>query len=280
MVAQIMERTDSHTHTWFSGHGSGTVDEVARAALAQGMTMVALTEHLPLPPEVDFMGDFGMSAQQVDEYLAALDEARISYPEIEIISGIELDWRYGAEDYLLDWLRRYPFEFIVGSVHMLSYPNGDHWEFDHPGYADGWNERNEEGVWREYFDLWMQAITSKVPIDMMAHPDLPKKLDHKPTFDTTDYYNAMAEAAARAGVMIEMNTSGLHRPVGELYPVQALLEAFCEAGVPCTISSDAHKPEHVGRSFDEGYQALLAAGYTHVTVPTRYGDRREIEIKN
>jgi len=278
MISMAIEKTDSHTHTWFSGHGSGTVDDVVRAALAQDMTMVALTEHLPLPPEVDPNGSFGMSPLQVDEYFAALDEARHTYPDIEIISGIELDWRYGAEEYLLGWLQRYPFELVVGSVHMLSYPNGDHWEFDHPDYLDGWNERNEEGVWREYFELWMQAITSKIPFDLMAHPDLPKKFDFKPTFNTKEYYQAMAEAAAHAGVMVEVNTSGLHKPVGELYPAPPLLRDFFLAGVPCTMSSDAHTPEHVGRSFDAGYAALSTAGYTYLTVPTRSGDRREIPL--
>jgi len=273
-----MEKTDSHTHTWFSGHGSGTVDEVVKAAVAQGMTTLALTEHLPLPGFVDPDGGYGMSPEQVDEYFDALNEARLAHPEIEIISGIELDWRWGAEEYLLGWLKRYPFEFRVCGIHMLSYPDGSHWEFDHPAYADGWDERNEEGVWQEYFDLWMQAITSKVPIDLMAHPDLPKKLGHKPTFDTTEYYRAMAESAAKAGVMIEVNTAGLHKTVGELYPEPALLKAFFEADVPCTISSDAHSPNHVGRSFEEGYVALRNAGYTHVTMPTRTGDRREIPL--
>jgi len=274
-----MEKTDSHTHTWLSGHGSGTVDDVVCAALAQGMTTVALTEHLPLPVEVDPDGGFGMTPPQVEEYFAALDEARRAHPSIEIISGTELDWRWGAEAYLLDWLQRYPFELKIGSVHMLSYPDGSHWEFDYAGSADGWDERSEEGVWREYFELWMQAITSKVPFDIMAHPDLPKKLGHKPTFDTIEYYHAMAEAAAKAGVMVEVNTSGLYKTVRELYPAPLLLRAFYEAGVPCTISSDAHKPADVGRSFDAGYAALRAAGYTHVTVPTRAGDRRQIRIE-
>ncbi|MCL2806726.1 MAG: histidinol-phosphatase HisJ family protein [Coriobacteriia bacterium] len=278
MTAMATEKTDSHTHTWFSGHGSGTVDEVVCAALAQNMTMVALTEHLPLPAEVDPDSTFGMTPAQVDEYFAALDEARLAHPQIEIVTGIELDWRFGAEEYLLGWLERYPFELIACGVHMLSYPNGDHWEFDHPAFADGWNERSEEGVWWEYFDLWMQAITSKVPFDLMNHPDLPKKLDHRPTFDPTEYYHAMAEAAAKAGVMVEVNTSGLHKPVGELYPAPDLLRTFYLAGVPCTISSDAHKPAHVGRNFEEGYAAMRAAGYTHVTVPTRTGDRREIPL--
>lgn len=273
-----MELTDVHTHTWFSGHGSGTVDEVVRAALSRGITTLALTEHLPLPLEVDPEGTFGMTPPQLDEYFLALDEARRAYPGIEIITGIEVDWRFGAERYILDLLEGRPYELLLGSVHMLSDESGNCWEFDHPDYDAGWDERGEEQVWQSYLELWTQALTSAVPFDIAAHPDLPKKLAHKPTFDTTDYYATMAEVARAAGVMIELNTAGLYKPVRELYPAPALLKVFCEAGVPCTISSDAHKPEHVGRSFEAGYAAMRAAGYTCVTVPTRSGDRREIPL--
>jgi histidinol-phosphatase (PHP family) len=271
-----MELTDSHTHTYLSNHGTGEVEEVVAAAVAQGMTTLAITEHLPLPPEVNEDGTFAMDADKVDYYLEALEAARRKYPDIELITGVEIDWRWGAEQYILD--RIAPYELRLGSVHMLTDADGNHWEFDHPAYAAGWQERGEETVWRQYFELWTQALDSAVPFDIMTHPDLPKKLGFKPKFDTSDLYTAMAEAAAKAGVMVELNTSGLRKPVGELYPAPTLLKAFCQAGVPCTISSDAHKPSDVGRSFDQGYAALKAAGYTYVTVPTRTGDRRQIQL--
>lgn len=276
-LINTMERIDTHTHTWMSRHGIGTVDEVVRAALAQCMTTVALTEHLPLPQEVDD-GTFAMEPSRMEEYLADIEQARLMYRDIEIITGIEIDWRFGAEEYLLDWVERYPFELLLGSVHMLSYADGSHWEFDHPGYAEGWNERGEQEVWEEYLELWLQAIRSKVPFDVMTHPDLPKKLDHKPNFDPTGFYTVMTDAAAEAGVMIEVNTSGLYTPVKELYPAPELLKMFCEKGVPCTISSDAHDPKNVGRGFKAACEALKAAGYTQVTVPKRNGDRRTIPL--
>lgn len=272
-----MELTDSHTHTWLSRHGIGTVDDVVEAALGRGLGMVALTEHLPLPPEVDD-GTFAMEASMMGEYLDSLEKARRRHPNIEIITGFEVDWRLGAEGYILEWLRGLPAELLIGSVHMLTDAEGNQWEFDHPQYSECWDLLDEEQVWQRYFDLWKQALASKVPFDIMAHPDLPKKLGHKPTFDTEGLYAAMAQEAARAEVMIEVNTSGLYKPVKELYPAPALLRAFCEAGVPCSISSDAHKPEDVGRSLSRGYAALRAANYTHVTVPTRSGDRREIPL--
>ncbi|MDR0500007.1 MAG: histidinol-phosphatase HisJ family protein [Coriobacteriales bacterium] len=275
-----MEKTDCHTHTYLSNHGTGTVNEVVAAACAQGLTTIAITEHLPLPKSVNTDGSFAMDADKLGFYLQEVEAARAAYPQIEVICGTEVDWREGAEDYILNLLASHgsPFELVLGSVHMLSEADGSHWEFDHPDFISGWEECGEEQVWQRYFELWRDAVRSVVPFQLMTHPDLPKKLGFKPKFDARELYQAMATEAAKAGVMVEVNTSGLHKPVRELYPTQALLEAFCAAKVDCTVSSDAHCPADVGRDLDKGYHAMMLAGYTHVTVPTRSGDRRKIEL--
>jgi histidinol-phosphatase (PHP family) len=271
-----VERTDTHTHTYLSNHGDGTVEEVVAAAAARGITTLALTEHLPLPHEADPTGTFAMDADKVEWYLAAIVAAREAHPGLEIITGVEVDWRAGAEQYILDRLA--PFELVLGSVHMLGDDVIGYWEFDHPNLVDGWYERGEESVWREYCETWIQAVLSSVPFNIMSHPDLPKKLGFKPTFDARELYANMAHAAALGDVMVEVNTSGLRKPVGELYPGPALLKAFCAAGVPCTVGSDAHTPTDVGRDLEAAYTAMRAAGYTTVTVPTRTGDRREVPL--
>jgi histidinol-phosphatase (PHP family) len=275
-ILDAMEYTDTHTHTWYSGHGTGTVEEVVLAAIARGLSTVALTEHLTLPPGVDPAGSFSMTEEQVAPYLEEIEQARAAHPEIEVITGAEADWREGAERYILEQLG--PYEIVLGSVHMLSNTKGAVWELDHPDNIDGWAERGVDNVWNEYLRLWCDAVRSAVPFTVMAHPDLPKKLGFKPRFDTREFYAAMAETAAAAEVLIEANTAGLHKPVGEIYPAPALLKAFCDAGVGCTVSSDAHAPCDVGRDLDAAYIAMLEAGYTHVTVPTRTGDRRLIPL--
>jgi histidinol-phosphatase (PHP family) len=271
-----MELTDVHTHTWFSGHGTGTVEEVVLAACERKITTLALTEHLPLPVEVDPDGTFAMKEEQVALYLEEVEASRARHPEIEVIRGIEVDWREGAEAYILERLG--PYELVLGSVHMLTDAAGDAWEFDHPDYIDGWEERGEENVWREYFRLWKDAVLSAVPFMVMTHPDLPKKLGFKPKYDTREMYAAMAEVVAGKDLLVEVNTSGLYKPVGELYPAPALLRAFCDAGVGCTVSSDAHRPQDVGRALDKAHEAMRVAGYRYVTVPTRAGDRRQISL--
>ena len=48
-----MELVNCHTHTVYSGHGQGSVDQLVGAARQAGITTLAVTEHYPLPPELD-----------------------------------------------------------------------------------------------------------------------------------------------------------------------------------------------------------------------------------
>jgi len=271
-----LELVDTHTHTFYSGHGEGTVAEVVRSAAEKGLTTLALTEHLPLPQSLDPERIFAMRPEQMDSYLADVAAARAAYPQLEVLLGVECDWRQGAAEYIL--ARIEPFDIVLGSVHMFTYPDGSQWEFDYDAMIAGWEERRHEQVWREYVRLWCEMAASEVPFTVLSHPDLPKKLGFFPQFDASGLWQQMAEAAAAAGVLIEVNTSGLHKPAQQVYPGPDLLQAFCRAGVPATVSSDAHTPADVGRDIDKAYDALRAAGYRVATIPTAAGGRREIRL--
>ena len=88
-----------------------------------------------------------------------------------------------------------------------------------------------------------------------------------------------AEACAAAGRMVEVNTSGSYYACKEMFPAPALLAAFCRAGVPCTVGTDAHVPANVARDIEKAYRLMYEAGYRTVTVPTADGDRRAIAIE-
>ncbi|MDR2957243.1 MAG: histidinol-phosphatase HisJ family protein [Coriobacteriales bacterium] len=304
-----MQLIDTHTHTVYSGHGEGTPQDLVKVALDKGLSTLAITEHLPLPTQLDPDGTFSMLPAQVDEYTSEIDTARelvhhidaTPAANLEIICGVEVDWRQSAEEFILNQLgldnrglgkssttssgttsAKPRYQLILGSVHMLTGENPldplDYWPLDYIGTIDGWYQRGVRYVWEQYVRLWLDAVTSRVPFDIMSHPDLPKKLGFHPDFDASSLWMQMADAAAAKGVMIEVNTSGLFYASKEVFPCPQLLEEFCRAGVPCTISSDAHSPANVNRAYAEGIKAMLDAGYQKVTIPTADGDRREIPL--
>ena len=327
-----MQLTDTHTHTWYSGHGEGTPAELLAVAINKGLTTIAITEHLTLPNSVDPTGEYSLLPEQVLPYRKEVLAAQTANPDIEVLLGTEVDWRHGAEDFILEHLGIQPvtsatkpaaspgsesgsnpgsgsgsgtnasssantsaepiasasslsakghYQLVIGSVHALTGEDDDplsFWPFDTDTEIDGWHQRGVRYVWDRYLELWLDAVCGAVPFDIMGHPDLPKKLGFYPDFNAKPFWSQMAEAAAARGVLIELNTAGLYAPCAEVYPGPALLAEFCRAGVPCTISSDAHAPENVGRDYAVAVRAMLDAGYKCVTVPTSDGGRREVAI--
>lgn len=269
----MTELITTHTHTGFTNHGFGTIEELVSAAEAAGVTTIAITEHYPLTSAFDFDDYVSMNKKRVPEYLADIARAQQEHPGIEIIPGTELDWLGADEDRIFADDEFEPFSLVLGSVHFV-----DTWPFDDPKQRDRWNEMGADAIWRRYFEIWCDAVTSNAPFTVMAHPDLAKKFGIYPSFDLAPLYEQAVEACVAGGRMIEVNTSGVTYACQEMFPAPALLKRFCEAGVPCTVGTDAHKPEHVARGIEDGYKLMYEAGYRKVTVPTLDGDRREIPL--
>ena len=59
---------------------------------------------------------------------------------------------------------------------------------------------------------------------------------------------------------IEVNTAGLRRGAGSIYPDRLFLEACGAENVPVTLGSDAHTPADVGRDFRYAFRLLEETG--------------------
>ena len=117
--------------------------------------------------------------------------------------------------------------------------------------------------WRQYFDLWKQAARCKL-FDSLAHPDLPKKFNFKPTFDLSHLYEDALRAVAESGGAIEISTAGLRKPCREIYPAAPFLSIAHKLNIPITLGSDAHVPQDVGGDFGKAVALARACGYTKI----------------
>jgi histidinol-phosphatase (PHP family) len=273
----VRKLIDCHIHTRRCGHATGSVEDCAREAARQGLYGIAITEHLALPKDMDPNRHLSMSAEALDGYLLEVDAARRHFPGLNIVTGLEADYLAGREAETAAALaqarnRTDGATLVLGSVHFI----GD-WAFDDPHDIAQWETRDVDAAWRDYFELWIRAVRSGL-FDVMAHPDLVKKFGHFPSFDPRELYATATAAAADAGVLIEVSTAGLRKPVGELYPGAELLSAFRAAGVAATVGSDAHEPAEVGYRIDAAYDAMSAAGYEMVAFPDGSGSWKELAL--
>jgi histidinol-phosphatase (PHP family) len=275
-----MELINTHCHTKYCGHGEGEVAQYVDEAAQAGLTLLAFTEHFPLSKAFDPDEYLSVTPAKMPAYETALESeiARAAkiYPQLEIISGLEMDYLGQDEDRNLSNVDFSKYKFILGSVHFV-----DKWAFDDPAERDAWLQTGAaDRIWRRYIDLWCSVAADKtLPYDCMAHPDLAKKFGYYPTFDLAPEYARMAEAAREGERMVEVNTSGAYYDCKDTFPTLDLLREFNHAGVPCTVGTDAHKPQNVARDIRAAYAKMAEAGYKKVTVPTKTGDRREIEIQ-
>lgn len=178
--------------------------------------------------------------------------------------GIEADYVSGAEERIRDLLEARPFDFVIGSVHFVGDSSVD---------QDRWDVWEAEGndpdrVWARYFEQLARAAGSGL-YDTMAHPDLVKVWGAGrpgPDRDPRHYYEPAVAAIAEAGVAVEVSTAGLRKPIGELYPAAAFAELCVEAGIPFTLSSDAHRPEEVGYAYEEAVEFMRGLGIEEICV--------------
>ncbi len=245
---------DYHMHTPLCGHAEGAPAEYAAHALELGLQEIGFSDHAPFV--VKPLPGITMKMNELPIYHKMIEDARERFKnQLTIRVGIEADFIPGYEEKTRAIVNAYPYDYVIGSVHFIK-----DWGFDNPEERQQWNEHDINTVYRDYFEL-LRASARAGFYNIIAHPDLVKKFGNRATADMTDEIEETARVFKKSGVAVEINTSGLRKTVGEIYPSLGNLTIYCRAGVPLTFGSDAHKPEEVGCDFDKAVDIAKKAGY-------------------
>ena len=97
-----------------------------------------------------------------------------------------------------------------------------------------WPDGDE--LYMRYYGAVAEMAATGV-IDVVGHLDLPKKFGRRPGPAVRPAEDAALDAIAAAGVLVEVNTSGLRYPVGELFPSADLLARANECPIPLAAPS-------------------------------------------
>ena len=246
---------DYHIHTKLCKHAEGDVSEYRAVALKRGIPEICFTDHMPSPDGYDIPHRMEMS--QVQSYKSMITSMQDgSMPEV--LFGIEADFYEGCEIFLRQWLPLQNFDYVLGSVHYIQ-----GWGFDNPSERHIWDSVNVTGTWQTYFDL-IERLANLRLFDAVSHFDLPKKFGHRPSDnDLKEMAKPVLDCIARNDMGLELNTSGLKKPVSEIYPSPLILSLAFEREIPICFGSDAHRPDEVGNNFDQALKLARETGYTH-----------------
>jgi len=202
---------DLHTHTVASGHAFSTVTELAVAAAANGLELIAVTDHGPSVPQ----GAHPWYFWNLKVVPSVLNGVRVlkgceANPSMTEDNGIDLP------DIILDKL-----DFVAVGFHPMT----------------GFDERDR----RKNTDALLRVMANP-NVDMISHPgnedEFPVDL------------SAVVDAAVAHNVILELNDHSF-APTSARSTSAArereFAQAALEAGAPIAIGSDAHYALHVGR---------------------------------
>lgn len=120
-------------------------------------------------------------------------------------------------------------------------------------------------LYEYYYNLVTKAAESGL-FDVIGHLDLVKKFGHRLADGLEKIITKTLEAISKAGLAVELNTSGRNKPCRDFYPSYTLLEQCYQFDIPVTLGSDAHNPGDVGQYFPDAIDMLKKIGYTRIAV--------------
>ena len=241
-----------HTHTYLCKHASGAVADYCRAALDAGLAALGMSDHSPVPD--DRRPTSRMSFAQMGEYLAMIDDARREFPDLTILTGLEVDVdRDFPRGFYRDGLKeKFGLDYLAVGVHFAQTRDGE------DSYVNPRRRFDLETV-RLFADKNVAMIEWGI-FDFIAHPDIWCMSLDRWTPEVEEILRAIPAAAARTGVPLEINAYGLRKPEGDYadgrrrqYPLEAFWRMAAEYPITCVIGSDAHRPEDVYGNSDEAY---------------------------
>ena len=229
-------RFDYHTHTIYSRvgpyfHGKGRVIDNARAAAKRGLASLAITDHGPS----DF---YGLNLKKIPQIRREIAAAMHAFPKLKIYLGVEADivdtpngLDVSPEDFAL-------FDFVNAGYH---YVPKCHMIHNFVAFRAPWPKKLRERLRYQNTERIIKALKSN-DIKILTHPGDKAFIDE----------HAVAKVCEETGTMVEINARHKHPDVRDL-------QIYKKYDIDFVISSDAHRPKHVGR-YAESLALALEAG--------------------
>jgi histidinol-phosphatase (PHP family) len=245
-----------HNHSTWSD-GKAPIEEFYSHAKKTGVEILGLSDHFCIFP--DGTADERMlGPEETGDYLDELSSFG-ERGEIEIRTGLEIDWFEGHRSLILPYLESLPLDYRIGSVHHVDLEAID---MD----SSYWSSKPEDERDQVYFKYWrlIREMAESNLFDIAGHLDLPKKFGFYPTVAVTPALDAALDAIAAHDLVVECNTAGFGKVCGDAYPSLDILRKCRQREIPVTLSSDGHIPEHILFEFEKGLARLQEAGFTTI----------------
>ena len=262
---------DWHSHSSFCRHATGNLEQYVKAAINKKLSVIGLSSHFPYDvlDGIENMPyhEYSMPKDELDSFVLNAINLREKYKsQISVKIGFELDFVEKQVDKHHEYLERYSdqIDYIIGSIHNLETPFGL-FAFDDFRFLKYYDKfENTDEIYMNYFKTMQAMISSeRFHFTTIGHFDLPKKFKILPNNKELIMKEGIKalEMAKERGVVIEINTSGLRKPIKEQYPSKEFIKEMFNLGIDVVLGSDAHHPNEIAYEFELITTLLKRIGY-------------------
>ena len=265
---------DYHIHTEFSDDSEYPLEEVVKDSIALKLDEICFTDHVDYgikkdwdaPEEMKYRrGGKGepewiaLTNVDYDRYIAKIQSMQAVYGNVVTLrTGLEFGMQTQTIPQYEALFARYPFDFIILSVHQIE--NREFWtqEFQKDKTQQEYNER--------YYEEILALVKQYHNYSVLGHLDLICRYDRAGCYPFEKLKPLITEILRTViadGKGIEVNTSCYRYGLPDLTPSLALLKLYRELGGRIlTFGSDSHKKEHLGAHLEDARKCLREIGYT------------------
>jgi len=282
----------------FCDHAVGTLREMLESAVKAGYHTYGVSEHVPRPAPFLFPEELsrGWTAAKIaddfERYTTAVSSLAAEFADrLIVLRGFEAEVIPASE--YVQQARSYreralpngrpAYDYFVGSVHHVREEqiDGPPHNYLRAVAACG----GIEALAVRYYDTIVEMVEALQP-PVVAHLDLIKRnvrlAGFEPSTLETPTVRSAAdralEAVRAAGSILDLNTAGWRKGLGEPYPAPWLLRRAHAMQIGFCFGDDSHRATDVGAGIMAARDYLLLNGIPTVTVLTREGDRLTGEI--
>lgn len=247
-------------HTAASEDSDAPARAMCEAAVARGLSAVAITDHVEM---LRYRED-GYDRAAAQSWAASGEMARLFDGRLRVARGIELGQpQYNIAD-SERLLQEHDYDFVLGSQHQLD-DGMDFYFYDYTGV-------DVTAAMTRYFEA-VEQMVAWGKFHSLAHLTYPFRYlpaDKRPADYTAwqDPIDAVLRGLCDKGLALEINTSGLRNPaLRTTHPDLPIVRRFRElGGEHITVGADAHTPADVGAHIADALELARTAGFSYITV--------------
>lgn len=254
-----MYYVDYHLHSKYSFDAEEEMDAVCDAAIATGISEIAITDHLDLYKDKPY--SYMLNTQKWYPDLMRIKEKYKG--KLVVRAGIELGSPQTAPVESAAFLGRYPLDFVIGSIHNL--------ENDKDAADYNYMKTDYKDFYPHYID-WLIELAKDYDYDVLGHLSYPSRYINLQIHEMPDLhiyeeqFRILFAILKERGKGIELNTSGYARGQNFTMPPIWLVKMYRECGGEIiTTGSDAHVASQVGSTVKLAYDFLKEAGFYYFT---------------